>query len=150
VNQNEQPLPGRVMALDLGEKRIGIALSDPSRSLAKSYAVLKRSSRLADFERIRLIIDEQGVCLVIVGLPTLANGQEGSKAAWARSYAGELADHAEVPVKLWDESYSTIDAEASLRERGVSRKKRKSNIDAVAASFILQSYLNSLRGTAAW
>ena len=145
MNQNKRQVPRRAMALDLGEKRIGVALSDASLSLARSFSVIKRSSRLADFKKIRQIIDEQGIDLVIVGLPTLSDGQEGPKAAWARSYAGDLDNHINAQVRLWDESYSTIDAEKSLRDRGVSRKKRKKKIDAVAAAFILQSYLDALQ-----
>lgn len=138
-----EPPAGRVMALDLGEKRIGVALSDENRLLARGYRVLKRSSRLADFEKIQRIVDEQRVTLLIVGLPIPLSGEEGSKAAWVRDYAGQLADRLPIKVKLWDESLSTVDAEASLRARGKRGKEQRERIDAVAAAFILQSYLDA-------
>jgi putative Holliday junction resolvase len=134
---------GRVMALDLGEKRIGVALSDENRLLARGYRVLKRSSRLADLEKIERIIDEQRVTLLIVGLPIPLSGEEGTKAAWVRDYAGQLADRLPIEVKLWDESFSTVDAEASLRARGKRGKEQRERVDAVAAAFILQSYLDA-------
>lgn len=137
------PTGGRVMALDLGEKRIGVALSDESRMIARSFSVLKRSSRLMDFERIGRIIDEQGVSLLIVGLPSLPSGGEGKMAAWVRDYAADLSKYVDVEIRLWDESFSTADAEASLRERGVRASRHRGQIDAIAAAFILQSFLDA-------
>ena len=134
--------PGRVMALDLGEKRIGVALSDETRLLATSHSVFRRTSRLADFERIDRIIDQNGVTLLIVGLPTLPSGEEGSKAAWVRDYASEMANVIGIKIEFWDESFSTVDAVASLRELGKRGKKSRQWVDAVAAAIILQSYLD--------
>jgi putative Holliday junction resolvase len=132
------------MALDLGEKRIGLAVSDETRIIARSLKILKRSSRKADYAQICRLIDEQRVGILVVGLPTLPSGSEGSKAAWIRDYASELADHTHAKIVFWDESFSTIDAESSLRERGVHGIRRRQQVDAVAAAFILQSYLDSL------
>lgn len=137
------PTDGRAMALDLGEKRIGVALSDGSWTVARSFSVLKRSSRLMDFERIGHIVDEQGVSLLIVGLPSLPSGGEGTMAAWVRDYAADLSNHVDVEIRLWDESFSTVDAEASLRARGVRASRRRGQVDAVAAAFILQSFLDA-------
>lgn len=134
----------KVMALDLGEKRLGIAVSDETRTIARSLEVLKRSSRKADYARICQLIDEQGADTLVIGLPTLPSGSEGSRAAWVRDYASELADHTQVEIVFWDESFSTIDAESSLRERGIHGMRRRRQVDAVAAAFILQSYLDSL------
>lgn len=139
---------GRVMALDLGEKRIGVALSDESRTLARAFTVLKRGARLADFEKIGRIVDEQGVTLLIVGLPTLLSGEEGSTAAWVRDYTTGLAGHVRVDIELWDESFTTVDAVASLRARGKKGQKLRERVDAVAAAFILQSYLDAYRPVA--
>jgi putative Holliday junction resolvase len=133
----------RVLALDLGEKRIGVAVSDEIRMLARSLLVLQRESRLKDFKRISRIVAEQGVSLVVVGLPLLAGEQESQKAAWVRDYSADLQRHLPVPVKLWDESYTTVQAEASLRERGIRGKRRRQRVDAAAAAFILQSYLDA-------
>jgi putative Holliday junction resolvase len=131
------------MALDLGEKRIGVAISDETRTIARSLAVLKRKSRKADFERIGRIVVEQGVSLLVVGLPVLNSGEEGQKAAWVRDYAGEMHQELALPVTFWDESYTTVQAEASLRERGIHGRRRRKRVDAAAAAFILQSYLDA-------
>ena len=137
------PVEGRAMSLDLGEKRIGVALSDATWTIARSFAVLNRGSRLKDFERIGRIIDEHGVSLLIVGLPSLPSGSEGSMASWVRDYSADLSSHLEVEVRLWDESFSTFDAKASLRARGVKIKRRRGHVDAIAAAFILQSFLDA-------
>lgn len=139
------PYAGRAMALDLGEKRIGVAISDPMRLVAKSHTVLKRKSRQEDFERIGRIIEEQHITLLVVGLPITLGGEEGRLAAWVRDYTADLSRHLTIPVAFWDESLTTKDAEASLHARGKRGKKVKERIDAVAAAFILQGYLNAQR-----
>jgi len=138
-----EKIAGRVMALDLGDKRIGVAISDTTRTIASSYGVVKRKSRREDFDRYRHIIDEQEVTLVVVGLPVTLGGEEGRAAAWVRDYAAELGRHIDVPVEFWDESLTTVEAEASLRARGTRGKKARQHVDAVAAAFILQSYLDA-------
>jgi putative holliday junction resolvase len=134
---------GRILALDLGEKRIGVALSDETRLVARSFTVIARTSRLADFEKIGRIVDEQAVTLIVVGLPLHLDGREGQKAAWARDYAAALAGHLRIPVELWDEALTTVAAQESMRQRGQSRKKQREWVDAVAAAFILQNYLDA-------
>lgn len=136
-------LASRFMALDLGEKRIGIAISDETKLLARSYETINRSSRDSDFARIGKIVSEQNIELIVVGLPTLSSGEEGSKAAWVRSYGHDLSNRLHVDVVFWDESFSTLDAESSMQTRNVSHSKRQRRIDAVAAAFILQSYLDN-------
>jgi putative Holliday junction resolvase len=133
------------MAIDLGDKRIGIALSDPSRSLAAGFSVIKRTSRQSDFEKIAHIAEENDVVQIIVGLPTLPSGEEGSRAAWARDYASALSSALGIQVELWDESLTTVDAEANLRSRGYGPIRRRDRVDSVAAAFILQSYLEASR-----
>lgn len=133
------------MAIDLGDKRIGIALSDPSWTIATGYGVIKRTSRQSDFDKIGHIAEENNVFHIIVGLPTLPSGQEGTRAAWARDYASSLANALGIQVKLWDESLSTIDAEASMRAQGYGQNRRRERVDSVAAAFILQSYLEFRR-----
>ncbi|MFZ0546388.1 MAG: Holliday junction resolvase RuvX [Candidatus Promineifilaceae bacterium] len=136
---------GRRMALDLGEKRIGVAVSDETGLVARSYTVFKRSSRLADFEKIGRIIDQEAITLLIIGLPVLLSGEEGTKVAWVRDYGADLAKRLDIEIEFWDESLSTVAAEDSLRERGVHGRKRRERVDAVAAAFILQSYLDAHR-----
>lgn len=138
-------LKGRVMSVDLGEKRIGIAVSDATRTIAKSYLVLKRKSRHDDFSRIQAIITEQKITLLVMGLPIPLNGVEGKQAAWVRHYTAELSQNISVPVEFWDESLSTVQAEDALRAQGLRNKKIKEKIDATAAAVFLQSYLNAQR-----
>lgn len=133
------------MALDLGEKRIGVALSDPTDMIAAGYGAIERSSRQSDFEKLSHIAKENNVNRIIVGLPILLSGEEGTRAAWARDYASALASALEIPVRLWDEALTTVDAEASLRARGFNAKRRRDMVDSVAAAFILQSFLDSVR-----
>jgi putative Holliday junction resolvase len=135
---------GRILALDLGEKRIGVAISDETRTIARPVAVLKRQSRSEDFDRINEIVDEHAVSLLLVGLPLLTSGEEGEKAAWMRDYASDLQRKLGLTLRYWDESFTTVEAEASLRERGIRGRRGRQRIDAVAAAFILQSYLDAL------
>jgi putative holliday junction resolvase len=137
------PQSGRVLALDLGEKRIGVAVSDESRMVARSHSVLPRTSRLADFEKIKQIVDAEGVTLIVVGLPLHLDGREGQTAAWARDYTAALAGYLQIATDFWDEALTTVAAQESMRARGQSRKKQRQWIDAVAAAFILQSYLDA-------
>ena len=135
---------GRILALDLGEKRIGVAVSDETRTIARPLTVLKRQSRLTDFESIHGLIDKYAATLLIVGLPLLASGEEGDKAAWVRDYATDLQRRLGLTLRFWDESFTTVEAEASLRERGIRGRRARQQIDAVAAAFILQSYLDAM------
>ena len=135
--------PGRVMALDLGSVRIGVAISDPTRTIAQSYGVVKRKSREDDFARYQQIMAEQKVTLLVVGLPTTSEGGDSDTAVWIREYIAEFSQQCAVPIEFWDESYTTVQAEDSLRQRGKRGKKARQQVDAVAAAFILQSYLDA-------
>ncbi len=138
-------LKGRIMALDLGEKRIGVAVSDELQLIAKSYAVLKRKSRVEDFARYQAIIAEQKITLLVVGLPITLGGADSQKTAWVRNYAADLRQRLTIPIEFWDESLTTVEAEASLRARNIRGKKATARVDAVAAAFILQNYLDAHR-----
>ncbi|MCA9867580.1 MAG: Holliday junction resolvase RuvX [Anaerolineales bacterium] len=135
--------PGRVMALDLGEKRIGIAISDPTRTIASPHSVLNRASRAADFAHYAQLINEQRITLLVIGLPITLGGQEGQRAAWVRDYADGLRDQIDIPITFWDESLSTVAATAALHAQGRRGRKVKERVDAVAAALILQSYLDA-------
>jgi putative Holliday junction resolvase len=134
------------MALDLGSVRVGVAVSDETRLIAQSYGVIKRKSREEDFARYGRIIEEQEISLLVIGLPTKADGSDSDTAVWIRDYAADLQRHIDVPIQFWDESYSTVKAEESLRRRGKRGKKARQRVDAVAAAFILQSYLDAQAG----
>lgn len=135
-------LKGRVLALDLGEKRIGVAISDATRTIATALAVINRTSRQADFAQIGRLLAEQQANLLVVGLPVMLDGSEGEKAAWVRDYAAALQEALQVSVVFTDEAFTTVQAENSLRARGHKGRKIRQNVDAVAAALILQSYLD--------
>jgi putative Holliday junction resolvase len=134
---------GKVMAIDLGEKRIGLAICDETRTIAAGYDVLPRKSREEDFERYAKIIEDEAITLVVMGLPITLDGGEGQRAAWVRDYAAELSEAITVPVVFWDERFSTKQAEASLHARGKRGKQVRDRLDAVAAAFFLQEYLDT-------
>lgn len=136
-------IKGRVLAIDLGEKRIGIAVSDPTRTVASAFGVLRRKSRREDFAYYARVIAEEEITLLVMGLPIPLGGEEGQRAAWVRDYTSELREHISIPVVFWDEALTTRQAEASLRARGKRGKQIEERVDAVAAAFILQDYLNA-------
>ena len=143
MDENRFTIKGRVMALDLGEKRIGVAISDPTRTIAQSYSVVKRTSRKADYAEYGRIITKEQINLLIVGLPLTLAGEESQKSAWVRHYTAEMGEHIDVPIQFWDEALTTVKAADSLRARGKRGKKARERIDAVAAAFILQNYLDA-------
>lgn len=138
--------PGRVAALDLGEKRIGIALSDTTRTIASPHSVIKRSSRQEDFARFAALFQTHDIRLVVIGLPITLAGQEGQRAAWVRDYTGELGRYIDIPVEFWDESLTTVAATDALHAQGKRGRKVKERVDAIAATLILQSFLDAHRG----
>jgi putative Holliday junction resolvase len=135
----------RLMGLDVGDRRIGVALSDPGKVIARSLQVIERRSLQADMEQLRSLVEENEVEKVIVGHPLHLDGQAGEQAERAQDYAAELAASLGVPVVLWDEAFSTERARQAMIEAGRTRKKRRERLDAVAAAVILQDYLDRQR-----
>ena len=131
----------RYMALDLGDKRIGIALSDASGIIARPLKVIQRTSRVNDFDLYTSLITEYGVDAVIVGLPLNMDGTEGKQAAWVRDYTNAFSEIVRIPITFWDERLSTEEAYGIIKNGG--RQPGNDEIDAVAAAVILQSYLDS-------
>jgi putative Holliday junction resolvase len=129
------------MGLDLGEKTIGVAMSDPLGLTAQGIKVIKRSSK--DLEELKSLITEYEVTEIVVGLPRHMNGTLGDRALLTQKFASRLEQTFQLPVTLWDERLSTVGAERALLEADVSRAKRKKIIDKMAAVFILQGYLDS-------
>ncbi len=133
----------RVLALDVGDKRIGVAISDPSQVLARSLKVIQRGSRQEDFAAVARLVEEYEVEKVVVGYPRSLDGKAHAQAKKVERYATGLAESLTVPMLLWDERFSTVTAERLMREAGLRGKKRWKGIDAVAAAVILQDYLDS-------
>jgi len=133
----------RVLALDVGDKRIGVAISDPSQVLACSLKVIRRRSRQEDFAAVARLVEEYEVEKVVVGYPRSLDGKAHAQAEKVGRYATGLAESLTVPMLLWDERFSTVTAERLMREAGLRGKKRRERVDAVAAAVILQDYLDS-------
>lgn len=133
---------GRLLALDVGEKRVGVAICDETRTLARPLFTLKRASKQEDFARLAAVCAEHTIEKVIVGLPRLLHGDEGSQARRVRRYAAELQAALNLPIDFWDERFSSVDAQERLAAS--SRKPRaKGDIDSAAAAIILQEYLDN-------
>jgi putative Holliday junction resolvase len=133
----------RVLALDVGEKRIGVAISDLSQTLARSLKVIQRDSRQEGFATVARLIEEYEVEKVVVGYPRSLDGMAGAQAEKVERYAADLAKALTVPVLLWDERFSTVSAERLMKEAGLRGKRKQEIVDAVAAAVILQDYLDS-------
>jgi putative Holliday junction resolvase len=137
----------RILGIDLGEKRVGIALSDPTGSIASPLCVLDRSG-IGDEDLARAIASiarERGAEVIVVGLPLNMDGSIGDSAKKAISFAGVLEDIAGIRVQLWDERLSTEAVKRAMIRAGIRKGKRKKAIDGAAAAFILQGYLDRRR-----
>ena len=135
----------RALGLDVGERRIGVALSDAEGILAVALTVIEAKSDDDALRQIIALAHEYEVERIVVGLPLSLDGSLGPQAQKVRSFTELLEGCTELPVVEWDERYSTADAERVLVEAGVRRDKRKKRIDSVAAAFILQGYLDRER-----
>jgi putative Holliday junction resolvase len=140
------PPTGRVMGVDVGTVRVGLALSDPTGVLASPLETLKRARNGADLDRLVELVMEHEVTEVVVGDPRHLSGASGASSADAGAYAQSLADRiADVPVHLIDERLSTVTAASHLREGGLDSRKQRSVIDQAAAVVILQQFLDGRR-----
>jgi len=132
---------GRVLALDLGSKRVGVAVSDSRRAVATPHDVLLRAAdRAVDHQRIAAMVDELGATLVVVGLPLSLDGTVGPAARAATEEASDLAAVLDVPVETYDERLTTVTAERVLAD--VPGPERRQVVDKVAAAVLLQSWLD--------
>ncbi len=137
---------GRMLALDVGEKRVGVALCDETQTLARPLLTVKRASKKEDFAKIAALCREHRIEKVIVGLPKTLRGEEGPQAQRVRHYAAGLQAALNLPIEFWDERYSSVDAHERLAVAG--RKLRaKGEIDSAAAAIILQEYLDATSGS---
>ena len=135
---------GKIMGIDYGDARIGVAFSDISRTLVgETFTVFEHSPDKA-FKKIAALISERGAALVVLGHPKNMDGTLGPRAEKSAELAKRIEDACGVSVVLWDERRTTVDAHRILNDAGKRGKKRKECVDAVAASLILQGYLDSL------
>lgn len=138
----------RIMGLDFGSKTVGVAISDPLLVTAQSIETITRKSEnklRQTMARIEELIEEYQVDKIVLGLPKNMNGTEGERVEKTKEFQGMLFRRTGIPIELWDERLTTIAADQVLIESGIRRECRKDYVDAVAASLILQGYLDYLR-----
>jgi putative Holliday junction resolvase len=135
---------GRVLALDLGKRRIGLAISDSLGVTAQGLPTLERTRIREDVAALASLIAERGVRLILMGHPLHMSGRESRQAEYVREFAARLERETGVPVQLWDERLTTVEAVRVLKESGVSIEKRAKAVDRLAAVILLESYLDSI------
>jgi len=135
-----------MLGLDVGDRRIGLAISDPNGQVAVPLRTLHRTAQDGAVDAIAALVAEENVEAIVVGLPLRLDGSAGSQAESVQEFVRQLLPAVNVPVTLWDERLSTVQAEQLLRRDGPPSRKRKAEQDALAAAIILQGYLDSRPG----
>lgn len=141
-NERLERLMTRILGIDFGEKRVGLAISDPEGRLAVPLTTLERKS---DHRAIQQIVDialQEGVEHLVVGEPLNLDGSRGPASARASSFARKLAEEADLPVDLTDETLTSVEAEERLRQAGIDPRRHPEKVDSTAAQILLQQYLN--------
>ena len=133
----------RVLAIDHGEKQIGLAMSDPTATIASPLKVIKHTSRLMDAAQVANLAAENDAALIVIGQSYDEEGRPNLAGRRAVKFAEALKEQTQIPVVLWDESFSTQEARIARIEMGVSRKNRSGHMDELAAVMILKSYLEA-------
>ena len=135
----------RILAVDHGEKNIGLALSDPTGTIVSPFKVIKHVSRLMDAAQVASLASENEAGLIVIGQSFDEEGNPNLAGRRAARFSEALKEQTQIPVILWDESFSTQEARATRIEMGVSRKQRAGHLDELAAVMILRSYLDANR-----
>jgi len=133
----------RVMGLDVGSRRIGIAISDPLGITAQGLETLQRQNKKEDYRKLGALIEEYKVAEIVVGYPLRMSGAEGTQAEKMQAFAEELRKRFKIPVHLWDERLTSAEANRLLRESEMSIKRRGEAVDRMAAILILQSWMEA-------
>jgi putative holliday junction resolvase len=141
VDYHQKTGKGRILALDLGKKRIGLAVSDPLGITAQGLPTLERSNIRADLDALAHLIETHEVTLLLMGHPLHMSGKEGRQAEYTRDFAERLHQKTGIEVRFWDERLTTVEAQRVLRESGISIEKRARAVDRLAAVILLESYL---------
>jgi len=137
----------RALGVDFGERRVGVAVSDPTGLVASPWGILERTSDAGVADRVASLILELSVDLIVLGLPLDTRGEEGPQARRVRRFGELLARRTDAPVVYWDESFSSADAAQLRRLRGARRAERARPVDDIAAAMLLQSYLDTRPAT---
>ncbi len=136
---------GPFLGIDLGEKRVGLSISDRTQSIASNYATLEKKKFSVFSLNLKAIIDKEIICGIVIGLPLNMDGSEGPKCQSTRDFAKNFSKIVNPPITFWDERLTTVAAERSLLSADLSRKKRQRVVDSVAAVLILQNVLDRLK-----
>ncbi len=139
------PPSGALIGLDLGDKTIGLAVSDRMRSVATPLETIRRKKFGVDAAALLDVVAKREIGAILLGLPRNMDGSEGARCQSTRAFARNLSRLTDLPIGFWDERLSTVAAERALLEADTSRKRRSEVIDHVAASYILQGFLDRLR-----
>ena len=139
---NDTQRIGPFLGMDLGEKRVGLSISDTTQSIASNYATLEKKKFSIFSLDLKSIISREAICGIVIGLPLNMDGSEGPKCQSTRDFAKNLSNIVNLPITFWDERLTTVAAERSLLSANLSRKKRLRVIDSVAAVLILQNTLD--------
>jgi putative Holliday junction resolvase len=132
----------RVLALDLGKRRIGLALSDALGITAQGLPTLQRTNIREDLAALVSLVEERGVGLLLMGYPLHMSGREGRQAEYTREFGERLAARTGLPIRYWDERLTTVEAQRVLKSSGISIAKRASAVDQLSAQILLASYLD--------
>jgi len=135
----------RVMALDVGDKNIGVAVSDALLLTAQGRSTLRRTSWAGDLQYLRKLVEDDEVSKIVVGKPLHMDGRDSPQSRKVAKFAMKLSKSLSLPVILWDERLTSFAAEQHLQEAGLNWRNRRKHVDKVAAMFILQDYLDSLK-----
>lgn len=133
----------RYLAIDHGQKRTGLAVSDASETLVSPHSVIETQSSVELLRRILPVIADEQIEAIVVGLPYNMDGSEGPRAKQVRRFADQLAEKVEIPILFYDERLSSFEAEGLMTEMELTRKKKKKRLDAIAAAAILRAFLDS-------
>jgi putative Holliday junction resolvase len=134
----------RILALDLGKKRIGVAVSDELGLTAQGLPNIERTRKRDDLEAVRALAEKWRAGLILLGNPLNMSGSEGRQSQWVQEFAEALRSRSGLLVELWDERLTTVEASRVLRESGIGIDKRAAAVDRLSAVILLQSYLDSL------
>ena len=141
--EKQNKTSGRTISLDIGTKTIGVAVSDELGITANGVGTIRRNNEEKDLAELRDIVERYSPCEILVGIPYSQDGSLGNRAKSIKKFSKRIRDSLGLSVKYWDESFSTKTAEQTLIEAGIGRKKRKTVIDKMAATVILEEYLMS-------
>jgi putative Holliday junction resolvase len=147
--QSEPGATDRILALDVGKKRIGLAVSDPLGITAQGLPTLERIRIREDLNRLKQLIEEWSVGMLLVGRPLHMSGSDSRQSLYTAEFAQRLSEYAARPVVYWDERLTSVEAERILRASGASLEEKKNAVDRLSAVLLLESYLENRRITAA-